>query len=112
MSGEIDREQRLLQGEGGGVPGVCVQAGAVEQRHTRCFATETQGAQDAAVGEWEGEARDRRNRYAERFGLCGKIAELAVVDRHLHILRPREAASEMPDQYDKRIFRNVSHYVA
>ena len=111
MPGEIDREERLLQRERCGVPGVRVQARAVQQRHARGFASEAEGTQGASVGERKGETFYPGKGDAERFGLCGKIAELAVVDRHLHILLPPPDMPEMPDQYGKWMLSHGSQYV-
>ena len=100
MAREVDREERLLRGERRGVPGVGVESGPVEEGDTRRVRAETQSAQAPSIREGESQSLDRGHGNAQRVGLCGKIAELSDVDRHVDILRPFPAGSEMREQCD------------
>ena len=47
VAGEIDGDQRAVEGHGDGVPGVGVLAGAVQENQLRCFSAPYQPAQPA-----------------------------------------------------------------
>ncbi len=102
MSGQVDRKGRQAERKRCGVPGVCVQAGAVEKRHLRCALAESQRAERAAVVECEHEALDRGDGYAQGLRLCVEEGELCQSGHVTIVLRER-SAGETREQSAKAI---------
>ena len=95
MPGEVDRQHRMLKSEHRRVPRVGVEAGAVQQRDTGRLFAEPESADVTAVREGKRHASDGWYGDPHRLRLCGKIVELAGVDRHLHILLCFQGGAEM-----------------